>query len=67
MPVIERRVPGKARSRPALKTGRLLNCQLGGDINESTSTVTRAQVLNRLGIPAHRAGMFGAFIYGEEG
>lgn len=61
-----RHVPDKARSRPAMKTGRHLICQLGGDTDHDTRSTLQAQLLRgRFNISAARADLLSSLIWGE--
>lgn len=66
MPIMTRTVPIEARSRPALITGRLLNCQLGGDNDKDNRSTLQAQLLcDRFNISAQRADLLSALIWGD--
>jgi hypothetical protein len=55
MATVLRNVPVEARSRPVVRTGRLLNCQLAGDDKGNTTEAVRLQRLRLLGIIGQRA------------
>ena len=66
MGAILRSVPNEARSRPALVTGRLLNCQLGGDNDKDNRSALQVQLLQcRFNISAPRADLLSSLIWGE--
>lgn len=51
-----RNAPTEAqRSRPVAVTGRLLNCQLGGDDQGNTTATLRLQHLRHVGVVGHHA------------
>jgi hypothetical protein len=65
MPNRMRFAPNEARSRPVVNTGRLLNCQLGGDNQEDNTAALRLQRLRLVGIIGQRAEMLAGMVWGE--
>jgi len=56
----------KERSRPALRTGRLAICQLGGDDIKDNRAVLQAQLLvHRFNVSNRRAKLLVSMIWGD--
>jgi len=61
----KKRPPDNRRAR-RLRTGRALECQLGGDSNNDSTSIIRLQRLGRLhGLSGLRALLIGELAYGE--